>query len=232
MSSKKNISVCIATYNGEKFIREQLISILSQLHPLDEVIVSDDSSTDNTLMIINSFNDLRIKVFQNKLGKGPVKNFENAISKASGDIIFLSDQDDIWNQSKVEKILRVFENNEVTCVFSNAELIDSNGTKTGKVFFERIPNLNIISLILKNQFLGCTMAFRNNADIKILPFNTNLPMHDWYIGIKNVLKGKVKFIDENLIYYRRHGNNVTTGKSAGLLTIIKWRIQILKAIIN
>ena len=90
------ISVCIATYNGEKYIKEQLLSILPQLGKKDEVIISDDHSTDNTLDIVKGLNDNRIKIVMNNREKGYTSNFENALSYAIGDYIFLSDQDDIW----------------------------------------------------------------------------------------------------------------------------------------
>ena len=87
-------------------------------------------------------------------------------------------------------------------------------------------------MILKNKFLGCTMAFRTNKDISLIPFTKNLPMHDWYIGLKHLQKGKVAFINETLIFYRRHGENVTSGLSAGLIQIIKWRFEIIKALLR
>ena len=99
------ISVCIATYNGEKYIKEQLESILSQLETSDEVIVSDDNSTDNTLKIIQSFCDKRIKIYTNKGLKGYSSNFENALAKANGEYILLSDQDDVWLPNKVDTII-------------------------------------------------------------------------------------------------------------------------------
>ena len=121
------ISVCLATYNGEKYIKEQLDSILPQLSANDEIIISDDNSTDDTINIIRSLNDERIKIYVNKT-KGIVKNFENALNNASGDIIFLSDQDDVWKNDKVKKILSAFSSdNSLTLVFSNAEIIDENG---------------------------------------------------------------------------------------------------------
>ena len=120
------ISVCLATYNGEKYIKEQLDSILPQLSANDEIIISDDNSTDDTINIIRSLNDERIKIYVNKT-KGIVKNFENALNNASGDIIFLSDQDDVWKNDKVKKILSAFSSdNSLTFVFSNAEIIDEN----------------------------------------------------------------------------------------------------------
>lgn len=229
MTKKHKISVCIATYNGEKYISEQIDSILSQLSANDEVVISDDASTDNTVNIINSYNDPRLKLFLNNKKAGVVGNFSNALSNADGEICFLADQDDIWKSNKVKRITDFFsENPDYTCVFSNAELIDENNVKILDHFFKTVPNINFLRMVLKNEFLGCTMAFRNN--IKLIPFSDDLPMHDWYIGLKHIQKGKVGFINENLISYRRHGANVTTGKRSDLLQVFKWRISIIKAI--
>ena len=99
------ISVCIATYNGSKYIKEQIDSILPQLDECDEIIVSDDSSTDNTLSILKSYHDRRIIIFTNQKFNSPIYNFENALKHAKGDIIFLSDQDDIWEFNKVQVMI-------------------------------------------------------------------------------------------------------------------------------
>lgn len=117
------ISVCIATYNGEKYIKEQLLSILPQLGKKDEVIISDDHSTDNTLDIVKGLNDNRIKIVMNNREKGYTSNFENALSYAIGDYIFLSDQDDIWMSNKVDYCIA--ELKEYDLVVSDAILINS-----------------------------------------------------------------------------------------------------------
>ena len=103
------ISVCMATYNGETYIKEQIESIINQLSSSDELIISDDKSTDNTLKIINEFKDPRIKIYIHEKDHGFVKNFENALEKAKGDFIFLSDQDDIWLPNKVAATLKELE---------------------------------------------------------------------------------------------------------------------------
>jgi len=99
------ISVCMASYNGEKYIRQQIDSILPQLGESDELIISDDSSTDDTISVVKSINDNRIKLIKDQKFKSPVSNFENAIKNATGDFIFLCDQDDIWQPNKVESVL-------------------------------------------------------------------------------------------------------------------------------
>ena len=154
------ISVCLATYNGEKYIKEQLDSILPQLSANDEIIISDDNSTDDTINIIRSLNDERIKIYVNKT-KGIVKNFENALNNASGDIIFLSDQDDVWKNDKVKKILSAFSSdNSLTLVFSNAEIIDENGISKNYNFFKdnEANYTSIFKAFFKNQFLACQIS--------------------------------------------------------------------------
>ena len=121
-------SICLATYNGEKYIQELLNSILCQIDINDEIIVSDDYSTDNTLTIIRSFNDFRIKIFMNQGKRGVVNNFGNALKYASGDYIFLCDQDDVW-----------FSNKKNICIsyLDDADLIVTDCSVTDK-------DLNII----------------------------------------------------------------------------------------
>ena len=224
------ISVCLATYNGEKYIKEQLDSILPQLSANDEVIISDDGSTDSTKKIIYNYQDSRLKFFVNNNEKSPIKNFENAIQKATGDFIFLSDQDDVWRNDKVKKIILAFSSdNSLTLVFSNAEIIDENGISKNYNFFKdnEANYTSIFKAFFKNQFLGCTIAFKSELKSKILPFPYGIPMHDWWIGVLSLFYGKVKFLNESLISYRRHNNNVTSESSSNLLSIINWRITLL-----
>ena len=119
------ISVCIATYNGEKFIVEQLKTILSQLTDFDEIIISDDHSSDCTLSLIRSFRDPRIKIYLNENDKGYTSNFENALKKATGEIIFIADQDDIWKKDKVDISLNYLKKYDF--IVSDACIIDNSG---------------------------------------------------------------------------------------------------------
>ena len=208
------ISVCMATYNGEKYIKEQLESILSQIGENDEVIISDDSSTDNTVEIIKSFKDNRIKIFENQKFKSPIFNFENALNNATGDIIVLSDQDDIWKANKIETIKKYMHNYDL--VLSDADIIDEKGNILHKSFYKLNGSKNgFIKNIVKNSYLGCTMAFNKKILDKSLPFPKDLPMHDSWIGLIGEMYGKVYFIEDKLISYRRHGNNVSpTGEKS------------------
>lgn len=226
----KYITVCIATYNGEKYIEKQLDSILTQLSEQDEVIISDDSSTDNTIKIIKLLNDDRIKIFENQKFRSPIYNFENALKYASGNVIVLSDQDDIWKSNKIETIKKYMQ--DANLVLSDADIIDENSNVLQESFYKLNGSKNgLIKNIVKNSYLGCTMAFDRKILEKSLPFPKDLPMHDWWIGLIGEMYGKTYFINDKLISYRRHGNNASpTGEKSKYSFIQKvlFRIVIIK----
>ncbi|NVN94892.1 MAG: glycosyltransferase family 2 protein [Bacteroidetes bacterium] len=202
------ISVCIPTYNGEKFIFQQLQSILSQLQQDDEVVISDDSSTDNTIHIIKSFNDHRIVLLGNNKFYSPIFNLENALKHAKGDYIFLSDQDDIWEQNKVITFLNHLKSFEL--VVSDCKIIDKNGNLLKKSLFERTkPTYNFFTCLYRNPFLGNAMAFNRTIMNKALPFPKKIIMHDIWIGLLALKTAKIYFIEEKLSSWRRHEQNVT-----------------------
>lgn len=225
----------MATFNGEKYIIKQLESILSQLCEDDEIIISDDSSTDRTIEYIEDLNDKRIKLFRNKKFKNPIYNFENSIAHSSGEIIFMSDQDDLWLPHKVEMVSSVFQNNpDITLVASEAQIINEEDEVTLKTFYPGIIKFSpkVLPNIIKNRFLGCTLAFRRSILDVLLPFPQYLPMHDSWIGIMNQLYGRVHFIDTPLISYRRHDQNFTSLTRSSLSQMIYWRLSLMKAIIS
>ena len=226
----------MATYNGNQYVKNQLQSILTQINEEDEIIIVDDASIDNTLFIIKEFQDSRVKLIENKINLGVVKTFERAISHATGDIIFLSDQDDVWLPNKVEKILKIFQKYpDITLVLSDAQIIDSEGQTTANSFFKIRGKFvaNPLSNIIKNKYHGCTLAFRREIVEMFLPFPADTPMHDMWIGIVNAIYGKVFYIDEPLIQHRRHDNNTSRVHlgNAGIVQMIKWRIALVKDII-
>jgi glycosyltransferase involved in cell wall biosynthesis len=213
------ISVCIPTYNGEKYIKEQLVSILVQLSALDEIIISDDSSTDTTIEIIKSLQDARIKLFKKNNFKSPIFNLENALKYASGDFIFLADQDDIWEPDKVKVTLEKLIKSDL--VVSDCSLIDASENLVNASFYElNKTKSGYLNNLIKNGFLGCCMAFNSKIKESVLPFPKKIAMHDIWIGLTASLVGKVDFIEDKLIRYRRHGDNFsfTSAKSKFSLT--------------
>lgn len=206
---RKKISVCMATYNGEKYIKEQLDSILSQLEENDEVIVSDDHSTDKTLDIVKGLNDSRIKFFLNKNKNGLTYNFENAIKQAEGDYIFLSDQDDVWLPNKIALSLKGLEDNDV--VVTNCMLTDSDLNIINNSYFKfNNSKKGFLKNFYKSSYLGCCTGFRKELLSDILPFPANLYLyHDWWIGYIADMKYKVQFIETPCLLYRRHNDSVS-----------------------
>lgn len=229
------ISVCLAAFNGEKYIKKQLDSILPQLSENDEIVISDDSSSDNTVAIIKDLNDKRIKLLENNFFQSPIYNFENSISHATGNIIFLADQDDLWLDHKLSTTLRIFVHKpSVTLVASDANIIDRDGKLVFNSFYsERLKfNSGVIRNLIKNRYLGCTLAFRKNMIDYLLPFPPDIPMHDVWIGIINKIYGEVYFIDSPLISYRRHENNFSPSSRSAVRQIIVWRWNLASQVIK
>ncbi len=228
------ISVCMATYNGGKFIREQLESILSQLPADAEIVIADDGSTDDTMQVVESLKESRIRVLPAEKHLGVIYNYERALQASKGEIIFLADQDDIWLPGKVEKVLAAL--NEADLVTHDAWMLrpsKSSWTRSGKLSDIRAYKSGVVTNWWKNTFTGCCIALRRNVLGKALPFPKNLPMHDQWLGLVAEKYFKVKSIDEPLVEYRQHSTNAThIGNSpAGVLQKIKWRVNLLKAII-
>lgn len=218
----KRISVCIATYNGGKYIKEQLDSILTQLGKDDEVIVSDDSSTDDTLAIVESYHDSRLIVLANQKFHSPILNFENALKHVSGDYIFLSDQDDIWEMNKVKVMLPYLS--QYSLIVSNCSIIDKDGNLIRESYFNsEVQRTGILKNLIRNNYLGCCMAFKREVLDIALPFPSKIAMHDIWLGLCASAFFSTIFIPNKLICYRRHGNNASVTAEASNLS---WRYRI------
>ena len=217
------ISVCLASFNGEKYISEQIESILSQLGENDELIISDDGSKDDTIKIIKSFNDSRIQIYNNNMGCY-TKNFENALIHAKGDIIFLCDQDDIWLPDKISVTINTFEITQADFVVSAATVVsgdkhvirqstfDSGKVKTG--FW-----LNLVS----TSYIGACMAFKRKVLERVLPIpgKDKYIAHDYWIACICEKYYKTALIDKPLILYRRHGENTSPAFGKSKLSIVE-----------
>lgn len=202
----------MATFNGQLYIKDQIYSILKQLDHKDELIISDDYSTDNTLNIINEFKDKRIKIIFNELDPGYSGNFENAISHASGDFIFLSDQDDIWMEDRVKIMTRTLDNADL--VVCNADYVDKNLHPLRQTLFTlRGGKKGFVYNLIKLRYLGACMAFRREILTKLLPFPRNkiLCPHDMWIALISEFYYKVEIIETPLILYRRHDSTTSNG---------------------
>lgn len=231
----------MATYNGEKYIKAQVESILSQIGMEDELIVSDDCSTDSTVHVLESFGDARIKIFINNRDKSKLDkvqcvttNFEHALSKASGDYIFLSDQDDVWHPDKVKimsRYLRDYDYVQCTCIETDCDLhpLDMDRSET------HINRNKYKSLFIDTPYMGCCTAITRNLLNKCLPFPRGIQSHDRWLGFVAAFGFSIVFITEGLVYYRRHGDNVSTGCGKSVNSIfyrVNTRLHYIKALIK
>jgi glycosyltransferase involved in cell wall biosynthesis len=236
------ISVCIPTYNGEKYIREQLNSILCQIGEKDEIIISDDGSSDLTIEFLNSYNDKRIKIFHHanhKVRKSKfrfnltTRNIENALKNAKGDFIFMADQDDIWEINRIEKMLPFL--NQYSLVLNDCKVVDEDKKIIHESYFEiNKSKSGVFKNLIKNSYLGCCMAFTKESMNFFYPFPKVSIPHDIWIGLMNEIYGRVYFLDEKLVLYRRHDNNLSYSSGTSNFSFwykMEYRIMLLFAIL-
>jgi glycosyltransferase involved in cell wall biosynthesis len=208
-------SVALITFNSEKFLRPQLDTILENLGPEDEVIISDDGSTDATAAILKSYQekDPRIQCFS-IAHSGCNKNYENAISHCSGDVIFLSDDDNVWKANKVSEVVKVFkENPSVSMVMHDCVVTDEAlNPILPSLFDNRKAKPGLFRNIMKCSYGGSLIAFRKELVKKILPFPRYMPVfYDEWIGLQASKHGKVVFLHETLSFWRRHQGSASSG---------------------
>lgn len=229
------ISVCIATYNGAKYIGEQLASILKQLSAEDEVVVSDDGSTDGTIDIVRSLNDRRIRIVDGPRRHSPTLNFEWALRNAKGEYIFLADQDDVWLEGKVTRCVEELQ--MCDCVVSDARVTDSLLNTTSESLFQlmHVKRGRLSNLLWRNGYTGCCMAFKREVLSKALPFPTDIPMHDIWIGNVAAFCGSLHFINDRLLLFRRHDTTASCngkGSNYSLWQKFSFRWHTLKNIVK
>jgi glycosyltransferase involved in cell wall biosynthesis len=225
------ISVCLAAYNGSKHIAAQVASILASPR-VTELLVADDGSTDNTRELVAATHDPRVRLLAGP-GRGVIANFEFLLAQASGRYIFLSDQDDVWLQGKVDAMLPALA--QADLVVSDCSVVDEQLAVTTKSYFAaRGSGPGVLKNLWRNSYLGCCMAFRREVLEYVLPFPERVPMHDWWIGLMVNRKGRVRFIDDILVLYRRHGANATYAvvSQAPLLQRARWRFDMLAALLS
>lgn len=205
------ISIAMATYNGAKYLREQLDSFITQTRKPDELVICDDKSTDFTLKIINDFiktAPFDVRVYTNEHRLGYSKNFDRAITYCLGDIIFISDQDDVWFPRKIERIEKIFDLlNSVLVVIHDAELVDGKLKSCGitrleQGFISKFPHSLIITT-------GCFTAFRKELCSLLLPIPVEQFSYDAWIHKVGDVFGRRLIVKESLQLYRRHGENVS-----------------------
>lgn len=232
--NKIRISVAVATYNGERYIRQQMDSILEELSQDDEVILSDDGSVDKTLEIVEEYvnKDTRVHLIEGP-GKGIKQNIANAIAMCRGNYIFLSDQDDVWVKGKVDQVMKYLGKNGCQLVLHDAMVMneDLKETLMPSFFAYRGTKAGVLNNLWKNRYMGCCMSFDRKLLPLILPIPDEIEMHDQWIGIINDLsKGKTFVLNEKLLYYRRHGENVSDFNHGTLIQMLYKRFVFCKAL--
>ncbi len=230
------VSVAMAVYNGENYLQQQLTSILCQLGPHDELIVSDDGSTDHTLEMIGNYaaKDPRIQ-FIHGPGRGIKQNIAHAIAKTQGKYIFLADQDDIWKPDKVQRVLQVFREQKCRVVVHDCIVTKEDGRQVlyPSFFAYRGCGAGMWRNIWKNKYIGCCMAFHRSLKPYILPIPDDIQMHDQWIGVINDMhKGGTVFFKEPLLYYRRHTGTVSDFNKNTVPVMIKNRLLFLRRLMG
>lgn len=223
---QEKIDVLMATYNGEKYLKEQIDSILNQTYQNIQLIISDDCSTDGTREILRQYEkDDRVKVFYQEKNLGYVRNFEFLLEKVENDLYMLSDQDDVWKKEKIEKSVEKLKNEELDLVFGDLEVVDENLNTIYESFDKYMKIDRKIDRCIgsyKLQYLyncvtGCTIISKKKYLDKILPLpkSSKYMIHDYWIALIVAINGKVGYLKETYIKYRQHGDNqVGTGKES------------------
>lgn len=244
------ISLAMTTYNGEKYIIRQLDTLKNQTRILDEVIICDDSSTDNTAVLVTEYikcNKLDNWFFiVNDRNIGFAANFKKAIGMTSGDIIFLCDQDDEWHSDKIEKMANIICSDEnISALASSLEFIDQDGVKKMP---EHIPNwykkmsmdtqdkikkIDFLSICTTNFAPGCTMCFKREVAKEYLEFEVAYPIaHDWLIALISSAQEGFYYINRPMINYRIHSNNAIGVKSATKSKNVEQQLQSMERMKN
>lgn len=223
-STNKSVGVAIATYNGEKYIDEQLESVINQSIKPDLIVISDGGSNDNTVNVCEKVlkkSGITYTILTSNIQLSVKNNFEKGILHCDTDFIFCADQDDYWLPTKIENFLGVFEREHADMVFSNAYITDGNLEKTGKTLWETIGfNVNeeqtvfdfkdekfLDELNRHNVVTGMCMAFRGKYKQSLIPFSNNA-IHDVWIAYKMNQMGKIVALNKPEVLYRQHGDNV------------------------
>ncbi|MEG2044548.1 MAG: glycosyltransferase family 2 protein, partial [Clostridia bacterium] len=211
------IDVLLATYNGEKYISQQIESILSQSYTDFRLLISDDKSTDNTVNIISDIMkmDSRISLFTQQENLGYVKNFEFLMGKVTNSYFMLSDQDDVWLPNKIEVSLDKIQKTNALLVYSDLLVVDEKLNVINTSFwksnnlFDKITKYNCYEmLMLSNTVTGCTIMANSNLLKQSMPFPiSKLVIHDYWLALMAMQKDAVAYIDTPLIKYRQHSNN-------------------------
>ena len=226
------VSVCMASYNGSRYVGEQLRSILVQLDPRDEVVVVDDASTDATLDAIAEIGDSRIRVIPLPQNGGHVRAFEKALTAATGDVVLLADQDDLWPVGRVALMLRALQTHHL--VAGNPREFPRPRELRGALSPRLDPYRwrNVVGLALgRRAYFGCAMGLDRSALAAALPFPRGTEAHDHWLAVLGNVRGTIGHLDEDVVLRRVHGDNQTPQRSRPLLRALRTRVVLARHVL-
>lgn len=228
------VSVAMASFNGMGYIERQIASILCQLSAGDELVVSDDGSTDGTREWLDALclQDHRVRVLDGPQN-GVIRNFEHAIGACKGEWIFLADQDDVWMPDKCQAVLACAAQTGAVLVMHDARVVDGDGRVLHESFFAfRRTRTGWLHNLWKNGYIGCCMAFSRQLLPYILPFERGIPMHDQWIGMQAERHGGTALLAKPLLDYHRHGDNATAMTHGSVWNMVRSRLRMLRALLK
>jgi GT2 family glycosyltransferase len=235
VSKRLSVSVCMASYNGQRYILEQLESILCQLDDTDEIVVIDDASRDGTRALIRSLNDPRIRLFEHKENIGISRTFEDALRYASNDILFLSDQDDLWVHDKINTVRQAFiDHPRITMVVTDSSLISADGKTFLESYLRKYGPFRVgfFANLFRNRYGAHNIALRASIVSYLLPLpRKHKILHDHWIGLRHALCfGDAYFINRPMTLSRRHDSTATGRKRISLFSKLSTRASLLLAL--
>lgn len=236
MDPTPRVSVCLAAYNGAAHIEEQIESILSELDTDDELIVVDDKSTDNTVDIVRGIQDPRIRLFLAETNAGYVRTFERALGAARGEYVFLSDQDDVWIEGRVETMISAMDGKDM--VASNCKHFDGPLGTFHEIRLQAKDSghsvRNIIGIVVGYRLhWGCAMAVRNRILNQVLPFPQHMAeSHDQWIATVGNVNHSIAYLEEDTILHRLHGENLTPQGIRSASKIVRARVVFIRNVLE
>jgi len=227
-----NISVVMTTYNGARYLRAQIDSIISELDADDELLISDDRSSDKTLEILSEYASDQVRFIQTPGQLGPIRNFEHALAQARGRVIVLSDQDDVWLAGRLSVVREHFSRDTMPygLLVLDSDIVDGDLKPTQGSLFELLSaGPGLIKNIVRNTYVGCHMAFRRELLDVAMPFPRAIPMHDVWLGLVSESLGTVTFKPGATMLFRRSGDNYTQSRYSTIQRLT-WRIGLMTSL--
>jgi glycosyltransferase involved in cell wall biosynthesis len=236
-----HVSVCLATYNGARYVEDQLRSILDQLAATDEVVLVDDASTDDTVARVRAISDPRVRIIEQPQNRGYVNSFEDALRQARGAILLLSDQDDVWTPGRVAAMAAGLR--DVDVVATNLATLNGPERIRGP-YGQRDWHLraassghqlrNIVSTLAGNRpYYGCAMGLRREALTTVLPFPSLLTeSHDLWIALYGNVACSIRHLEVRSVCRRFHDENASPDRPRGPITVIRSRLMLARAVVE